>query len=51
MKRDPGQHDELRCRVEAIDICGRVGFRVSQSLRVREDDIHRLAVADMRLRM
>ena len=45
MKRDAGEHDELRRRVEAIDVGGRVGFRVSQSLRVGEHDVHRLAAS------
>ena len=43
MEGNAGKHYEFRRRVETIDVGSRIGFGVSQSLRVREDDIHRLA--------
>ena len=43
MEGNARKHDELRSRVEAIDVGGRVRFRVAQSLRVGQHDVHRLA--------
>ena len=49
-ERNADEHDQLGGGIVAIDVGARIGFRVAEPLRVGEHDLHRLVVADMRLR-